>query len=180
MSSGGALVVGALVVFRLQAATPAVQFLHLRVIQRHIRQSKSSGTHASAEECLMQSHTIPGAGGARLHVVETGNAQGRPILYSHGLSDKPQQGYEDTKLWADDVNAVVETLRLDQPVLCGWSYGPLLILDYVRHYGTGKIGGIHFVATVTKLVTEDAGAVLGPEFLVLIPGFFSADAKESA
>jgi len=158
----------------------------------------------------MQSHTIPGGGGTRLHVVEAGNPKGRPILYihgfsqcwlawsrqlnsdlardyrlvamdmrGHGLSDKPQQGYDDTKLWADDVNAIVETMGLDQLVLCGWSYGPLVILDYIRHYGEGKIGGIHFVDAVTQLGTEDAAAVLGPEFLALIPGFFSTDAKES-
>ena len=34
----------------------------------------------------MQSHTIPGGGGTRLHVVETGNLKGRPILYIHGFS----------------------------------------------------------------------------------------------
>jgi len=158
----------------------------------------------------MQSHTIPGGGGTRLHVVETGNLKGRPILYihgfsqcwlawsrqlnsdlardyrlvamdmrGHGLSDKPQQGYDDTKLWADDINAILETLRLDRPVLCGWSYGPLLILDYVRHYGTDKIGGIHLVGGVTKLGSDEAVAVLSPEFLALIPGFFSTDAKTS-
>ena len=41
----------------------------------------------------------------------------------------------DSKLWADDVNAVIEALSLDHPILCGWSYGPLVILDYIRHYG---------------------------------------------
>ena len=158
----------------------------------------------------MQSHTIPGGGGTRLHVVETGNPQGRPILYihgfsqcwlawsrqlnsdlardyrlvamdmrGHGLSEKPQHGYDDTKLWADDINAVIETLRLDRPVLCGWSYGPLVILDYIRHYGEDKVGGIHFVDAATKLGSEEAAAVLGPEFLALIPGFYSTDAKES-
>ena len=158
----------------------------------------------------MQSHMIPAGGGTRLHVVETGNSNGRAILYihgfsqcwlawgrqlnsdlardyrlvamdmrGHGLSDKPQQGYDETKLWADDVKAVIETLKLNQPVLCGWSYGPLLILDYIRHYGTNMIGGIHFVDAVTKLGTPDAAAVLGPELLALIPGFFSTEAKES-
>jgi pimeloyl-ACP methyl ester carboxylesterase len=42
-------------------------------------------------------------------------------MRGHGLSDKPLQGYDDSKLWADDVNAVIETLSLDDPVLCGWS-----------------------------------------------------------
>jgi len=106
----------------------------------------------------MKSHRIAGGGGDELNVVEQGNPQGRPILFlhgasqsclqrgcqvdselsanyrliadmrGHGLSDKPRDGYNDSKLWADDVNAVIEALKLDRPVLSGWSYGPLLFL----------------------------------------------------
>jgi pimeloyl-ACP methyl ester carboxylesterase len=100
-------------------------------------------------------------------------------MRGHGLSDKPLQGYDDSKLWADDVNAVIKTLTLDNAVLCGWSYGPLVILDYIRHFGDGSIGGLHFVGGVTKLGSEDAAAVLTPEFLSLVPGFFSTDVSGS-
>jgi non-heme chloroperoxidase len=158
----------------------------------------------------MQSHRIMGGGGTQLHLSETGNPRGRPILFlhgfsqswfawgrqmnsdlaadyrlvamdlrGHGLSDKPREGYADSRLWADDVDAAVRTLGLDRPVLCGWSYGPLVILDYIRHYGEGGLGGIHFVGGVTKLGSDDAISVLTPEFLGLVPGFFSADAEES-
>jgi non-heme chloroperoxidase len=34
----------------------------------------------------MQAHTITGGGGIRLHVDETGNPNGRPILFIHGFS----------------------------------------------------------------------------------------------
>jgi non-heme chloroperoxidase len=34
----------------------------------------------------MKHHTITGGGGVRLHVVETGNPGGRPILFIHGFS----------------------------------------------------------------------------------------------
>jgi pimeloyl-ACP methyl ester carboxylesterase len=132
----------------------------------------------------------------QLHVVETGNSKGRPILFlhgfsqcslawtrqlnsdlvndyrlvamdirGHGLSDKPREGYANSKLWADDVNAVIQALSLDNPILSGWSYGPLLILDYIRYYGEDRIGGIHFVGGVTKLGSEEATSVLTPEFL---------------
>src|SRR5687767_8542453 len=88
---------------------------------------------------IMKHYNIAGGGGAQLHVVETGNAQGRPLLFihgfsqcwlawsrqmnstlaedyrivamdmrGHGLSDKPSDGYDDSKLWADDVNAVIK------------------------------------------------------------------------
>src|SRR4051812_6188179 len=31
-------------------------------------------------------------------------------LRGHGLSEKPREGYEDSRLWADDVNAAIQTL----------------------------------------------------------------------
>ena len=159
----------------------------------------------------MKSHKITGGGGIQLHVVETGNPQGRPILFihgfsqcwlawsrqldsnlaenyrllamdlrGHGLSDKPRDGYSDSKLWADDVNAVIQSLSLDKPVICGWSYGPLVTLDYIRHYGEDGLSGIHFVGGITKLGSDEAVSVLTPEFLGLVPGFFSNETEESA
>jgi len=100
-------------------------------------------------------------------------------MRGHGLSEKPRDSYGDSKLWADDVNAGIRALSLDHPILCGWSYGSLVILDYVRHYGEEEIGGVNFVGGVTKLGSEEAISVLTPEFLSLIPGFFSTDAEES-
>lgn len=100
-------------------------------------------------------------------------------LRGHGLSEKPRDGYANSRLWADDVHALIGTLDLDHPILCGWSYGPLVILDYLRHYGEGGIGGVNFVGGITKLGSDEAVSVLTPEFLGLIPGFFSTDAEES-
>jgi non-heme chloroperoxidase len=40
-------------------------------------------------------------------------------LRGHGLSDKPRADYNDSKLWADDVNAVIQALNLEYPILCG-------------------------------------------------------------
>ena len=159
---------------------------------------------------MMKSHKITGGGGIQLHVVETGNSKGRPIVFihgfsqcslawsrqfdsdlaetyrliamdmrGHGLSDKPREGYTDSRLWADDVNAAIHALNLDHPILCGWSYGPLVILDYLRHYGEKAISGINLVGAVTKLGTEQAMSVLTPEFLALVPGFFATDVEES-
>jgi len=100
-------------------------------------------------------------------------------MRGHGLSDKPREGYDDSRLWADDVHAVIQTLNLDHPILCGWSYGPLVILDYIRHYGEDDISGVTFVGGVTKLGSDEAASVLTADFLSLIPGFFSTDAEES-
>ena len=100
-------------------------------------------------------------------------------LRGHGLSDKPLDGYADSRLWADDVNGAIQALGLDQPILCGWSYGPLVILDYIRHYGEDGISGVNFVGAVTKLGGDEAVSVITPEFLSLIPGFFATDVEAS-
>ena len=102
-----------------------------------------------------------------------------PDLRGHGLSDRPRDGYNDSKQWADDVNAVIQALNLEQPVLSGWSYGPLVFLDYIRHYGEDRLGGLQFVGAVTKLGSEEAASVLTPEFLSLVPQFCSTDAETS-
>jgi len=99
-------------------------------------------------------------------------------LRGHGSSQRPRDGYDDSKLWAADIDAVIRELELHRPILCGWSYGPLVILDYIRHYGEERIGGIHFVGAVTKLGSEAAAAVLSAEFLALVPGLFSTDMNE--
>lgn len=100
-------------------------------------------------------------------------------LRGHGLSEKPSDGYDKSKFWADDVNAAISALRLERPILCAWSYGPLIALDYIRHYGEGAIGGLHFVGGISRLGSEEALAVLSPEFLGLVPGFFSNEMGES-
>lgn len=159
---------------------------------------------------MMKSHSITGGGGTQLHLVETGNSRGRPIIFihgisqcwltwsrqmrsdladdyrlvamdmrGHGLSDKPREGYTESRLWADDVNAAIQALGLDHPILCGWSYGPLVILDYLRHYGEDGISGVNFVGAVTKLGSDEAMSVLTPEFLSLVPGLFATDVEES-
>ena len=156
----------------------------------------------------MRTHKITGGGGVQIHVVESGNERGRPILFlhgasqcslvwnlqlnssladshrllamdlrGHGLSDKPHDAYTDARLWADDLNAVIQSLNLDHPVLSGWSYGPLVFLDYIRHYGDDQIGGLQFVGAVSKLGSPDAMSVLTPEFLNVVPQFLSTDAE---
>jgi pimeloyl-ACP methyl ester carboxylesterase len=100
-------------------------------------------------------------------------------MRGHGISEKPRAGYDDARLWADDVAITIRELDLEQPVLSGWSYGPLVILDYVRHYGEDAIGGIQFVGAISKLGSEAATSVLTAELLALVPGFFSTNTEES-
>jgi non-heme chloroperoxidase len=100
-------------------------------------------------------------------------------LRGHGLSQKPRDVYGDSRLWADDIHAVIDALNLERPVLSGWSYGSLVFLDYIRHYGEDRIGGIHFVGGVTKLGSDAAMSLIKPAFLNFVPGLFATDVEES-
>jgi pimeloyl-ACP methyl ester carboxylesterase len=157
----------------------------------------------------MKTYTVTGGGGVKSRVDETGNTNGKPLLFihgfaqcrlswnkqlhsdlekdfrlvamdlrGHGLSEKPRDAYGDSRLWADDVNAVITTLGLHKPVLSGWSYGGVVICDYVRFYGEEQIGGVHFVG---------AAAMLGPKLMPFVgkefasgqEKMFSTDVEES-
>jgi pimeloyl-ACP methyl ester carboxylesterase len=101
-------------------------------------------------------------------------------MRGHGMSDKPRDAYADSKQWADDVDAVIGSLALDRPVLSGWSYGSLVGLDYVRHYGESAIGGLHFVGAVTQLGTDAALEVLSPGALGIFPQLLAGETENTA
>jgi non-heme chloroperoxidase len=65
-------------------------------------------------------------------------------LRGHGASGKPWQrdAYVDSAAWAGDLQRVIAATGLQRPVLLGWSYGTLVVTDYLRHAGTGGIAGI--------------------------------------
>jgi pimeloyl-ACP methyl ester carboxylesterase len=88
-------------------------------------------------------------------------------LRGHGMSEAPlePEHYTDDRLWADDVAAIVEELRLDRPVLVGWSYGAFVIGDYVRAYGQDRIAAIDFVEGVVRMGEAAFGTLIGPGFL---------------
>ena len=100
-------------------------------------------------------------------------------LRGHGRSDKPAAGYADTALWAEDVAAVLRELMLEQPVLIGWSYGTIVILDYLRVFGEDSVAGIGIVGGITKLGSAEALAALTPEMLDVLPGCFASETEES-
>jgi non-heme chloroperoxidase len=88
-------------------------------------------------------------------------------LRGHGMSEAPLEleHYSDGALWADDVAAIIDQLRLDRPVVVGWSYGGFVICDYVRAHGQDRIGAIDLVAGGVKLGPAAFGALIGPGFL---------------
>jgi len=100
-------------------------------------------------------------------------------LRGHGRSGKPETGYVDGRAWAEDLHAVITTLRLERPVLVGWSYGGVVVTDYLRHYGQAAVAGVHFVGALTRVGKPEFFADFGPEFLQLIPGLLSPEAEQS-
>ena len=88
-------------------------------------------------------------------------------LRGHGMSEAPlePEHYTADELWADDLAAIMNELRLDRPVLVGWSYGAFVICDYVRAHGQDKVAAINFVEGTARLGEAAFGTLIGPGFL---------------
>jgi len=74
----------------------------------------------------------------------------------HGASGQPSDpaAYQGSRVWADDIAAVLEAKRLKHPVLVGWSMGGRVIRQYLMVHGDSRLAGINFVASQ---VIEDPG-----------------------
>ena len=108
-------------------------------------------------------------------------------LRGHGDSEKPLVGYDDSALWAADVEAVIETLGAQRPVLVGWSFAGYVICDYLRHCGQERIRGINFAGAATdrgiKVDYERGGSGwddVWPDDESAAPHVFSEGAEEAA
>lgn len=98
-------------------------------------------------------------------------------LRGHGMSAAPaaESAYTSSQLWADDVHAVISARGLDRPVLVGWSYGGLVLTDYVRAYGDDAIAGINFVGASVRLNEAVIGTLIGSGFSDTFPRSTSPD-----
>ena len=72
-------------------------------------------------------------------------------LRGHGLSGRPEGDYEKSEAWATDLKAVIDSLNVKKVVLIGWSFGGMIISDYIRHFGQDQLAGIIFVNASTRL-----------------------------
>jgi non-heme chloroperoxidase len=100
-------------------------------------------------------------------------------LRGHGESECPHDAYGEPFLWADDIQAVITTLGLNRPILCGWSYGGIVIGDYLRCHGERALGGVVLVAAASRM-GEPAMPFLGPDYVSLSPGLVSTTVEESS
>ena len=96
-------------------------------------------------------------------------------LRGHGDSDVPADGYRDAETWAGDLAAVLAAVGAPA-VLVGWSYGGLVITDYVRHHGTAGVAGIVLVGAITEIGRGHPGGRVGPAMRAALPAALSEDA----
>ena len=97
-------------------------------------------------------------------------------LRGHGESDTPDPaggGYADPAVWAADVAAVLD--RTGPAVLVGWSYGGLVIADYLRERGTAGVRGIVLVGAITEIGPGNPGGEVGPAWDGLMRPALSED-----
>lgn len=155
----------------------------------------------------MESHTVSGGDGVALNAVSVGSGRPIVFLHGysqsllswreqfdsrltdsfrlvavdlrgHGDSAAPRDAYDDPALWAADVEAVLEEFDADDAVLVGWSYGGLVALDYLSHYGTDRIAGLALVGAIVSIGIDASAERLQPGYLDLVPGFQSDDVDE--
>jgi len=84
-------------------------------------------------------------------------------LRGHGESDVPDPadgGYDKPATWADDLAAVLA--HVGRPaVVVGWSYGGLVITDYLRERGSAGLAGIVLVGAITEIGAGRPGGRTG-------------------
>jgi non-heme chloroperoxidase len=81
-------------------------------------------------------------------------------LRGHGASDTPTDGYADPATWADDLAAVLAYAGAPA-VLVGWSYGGLVITDYLRERGAAGIAGLVLAGALTEVGRDRPGGATG-------------------
>ncbi|MFM8517495.1 MAG: alpha/beta fold hydrolase [Nevskiaceae bacterium] len=65
-------------------------------------------------------------------------------LRGHGMSGKPwtREAYTTSVNWAEDLSRVIDAIGARKVVLLGWSYGTLVIGDYLRKYGSERLAAV--------------------------------------
>jgi non-heme chloroperoxidase len=95
-------------------------------------------------------------------------------LRGHGDSDVPATGYDSAAEWAADVRALLAYAGRPA-VLVGWSYGGLVITDYLRCHGTEGLAGIALVGAITEIGRGHPGGKVGPAMRAALPAGLSDD-----
>ncbi|OLF04472.1 alpha/beta hydrolase [Actinophytocola xinjiangensis] len=99
-----------------------------------------------------------------------------PDLRGHGDSGIAPDGYDDPDVWAGDLAAVLAHAG-EPAVVVGWSYGGLVITDYLRERGSAGIAGIVLVGAITEIGPGRPGGMVGPAMGTVLREVLSDDAR---
>ncbi|MFI6098761.1 alpha/beta fold hydrolase [Lentzea sp. NPDC051213] len=145
----------------------------------------------------MQLTHVTAAGGGRLAVREAGPPGAPPVVLVHGWAqtgevwDLPDfhtyavdlrghgesddfGDYRDSAQWAADLKSVLD--HTGPATVVGWSYGGLVITDYLRSHGTAGINALVFVSAITEIGRGRPGGETGPVMRAALPAAITDDA----
>ncbi len=83
-------------------------------------------------------------------------------LRGHGDSDQPAAGAPLVRAQlADDLAGVIAGLGLDRPTIAPWSFGGVVVGEYLRRFGDDTLGGLIYLAGSVR-TGRDAASLFGP------------------
>lgn len=103
-------------------------------------------------------------------------------LRGHGHSDVAESGYDSSQQWADDLTAVLDAAGVQDgagAILLGWSYGGVVVADYLAACGEGRVAGLVLCGAVTSL-SRSAGGAIGPAMKEVTSGGAFEDEPSAA
>ncbi len=96
-------------------------------------------------------------------------------LRGHGESDKPTEpGVISRSNTARDLAAILEGFDLHKPTIIAWSFGGVVVGEYLRRHGEAGLGGLVFLAASVR-TGRDALPLFGPTMLDHARGLMSED-----
>src|SRR5699024_9473425 len=89
---------------------------------------------------------------------------------AEACADVGGSGDDSGEQWADDLAAVLDAADVrDGAVLLGWSYGGLVVADYLASRGEDRVAGVVLCGAVTS-VSRSAGGAIGPAMVEVTSG----------
>jgi len=98
-------------------------------------------------------------------------------LRGHGCSGAPPHGYGEPARWAGDLHAVLTAITTRPAVLVGWSYGGLVIADYLATHGAAHTAGVLLTGAITGIGRGVAAGRVGAVMRAALPAALAEDPR---
>lgn len=96
-------------------------------------------------------------------------------LRGHGDSDTPPDGNALVRpRLADDLAGVIAGLGLARPTVAAWSFGGVVVGEYLRRFGDAELGGLLYLAGAVR-TGRDAADLFGPGMMTHARPLLSED-----